>query len=488
MSDCSYDHIQEIQRLQKAIREIVDKKDHPLIGLQYQKGFSNTTRTKSYNKISSPLDVSSLHHVLHIDPDKKKALVEPRVTMKELVHSTLSYGLLPPVVPEFKGITVGGAIMGAAAESSSHLFGTFNDSCSSLEWLGGDGTLWDASPQHHKDLFYAIPGSYGSLGLLTKAEIPLIPAQPFIILTYHFFHTIDEGLFILQALMYSFNKPDFLDGLLFSPSLGVIIEGSYASSYHLPKRTPRCHLSFPGSMWYFQHVQTLAKEVKSPTYVEYMTTKEYLFRHDKGAFWMGAYLFNSTILSEFFQYGLRKKRPLPTTSNGFSLPKPHRLLQTVLSPYLDSQRLYSLLHRAEEWVNSRFIIQDFCLPESEVKPFIQHVMDTTAIFPLWLCPIKKADAEAFLSPHLLLKDSRDKWCINVGVYGSPCQPGSIQELTRSLEMEAHLHQGRKVLYSRSFYAEDEFWNIYSKERYDTFRKKLSAKGVWPDITAKVLSE
>jgi FAD/FMN-containing dehydrogenase len=39
--------------------------------------------------------------------------------MDKLVKATLKYGLVPPVVTEFPGITVGGAIQGAAAETSS---------------------------------------------------------------------------------------------------------------------------------------------------------------------------------------------------------------------------------------------------------------------------------------------------------------------------------------------------------------------------------
>ena len=47
--------------------------------------------------------------------------VEPRITMEELVRKMMPYGLTIPVVPEFKSITVGGAIMGMGGESASHL-------------------------------------------------------------------------------------------------------------------------------------------------------------------------------------------------------------------------------------------------------------------------------------------------------------------------------------------------------------------------------
>lgn len=38
--------------------------------------------------------------------------MEPQVSMEALCEITLEYGLLPKVVPEFRKITVGGAING----------------------------------------------------------------------------------------------------------------------------------------------------------------------------------------------------------------------------------------------------------------------------------------------------------------------------------------------------------------------------------------
>lgn len=39
--------------------------------------------------------------------------------MDALVEATVKHGLVPPVVPEFPGITVGGAYNGTGGESSS---------------------------------------------------------------------------------------------------------------------------------------------------------------------------------------------------------------------------------------------------------------------------------------------------------------------------------------------------------------------------------
>lgn len=46
--------------------------------------------------------------------------------MDRLVEETLKYGLIPPVVMEFPGITVGGGYSGTSGESSSFKHGFFD--------------------------------------------------------------------------------------------------------------------------------------------------------------------------------------------------------------------------------------------------------------------------------------------------------------------------------------------------------------------------
>lgn len=54
------------------------------------------------------IDVSSLNRVLKFDESKKTVLVEPNVSMDQLVDATLEQGFLPKVVMELPNITVGG--------------------------------------------------------------------------------------------------------------------------------------------------------------------------------------------------------------------------------------------------------------------------------------------------------------------------------------------------------------------------------------------
>src|SRR6516165_7837665 len=76
-----------------------------------------------------PVDISRLNRVLEIDVAARRCVAEPGVTFAELVRATLARGLVPTVVPELEGITLGGAVAGCSVESMSYRHGGFHDSC-----------------------------------------------------------------------------------------------------------------------------------------------------------------------------------------------------------------------------------------------------------------------------------------------------------------------------------------------------------------------
>jgi delta24-sterol reductase len=76
--------------------------------------YPNSIRCKKYNRAILPAEYSALENLITINPNKTSVRAGARVTMEALVDALLPHGLIPLVVPEFKGITVGGAINGAA--------------------------------------------------------------------------------------------------------------------------------------------------------------------------------------------------------------------------------------------------------------------------------------------------------------------------------------------------------------------------------------
>ncbi|KAB8219004.1 hypothetical protein BDV33DRAFT_204866 [Aspergillus novoparasiticus] len=67
-------------------------------------GSTNSTRTI---RRDCEVHIGDLHNVLHVDPTTRKAFVEPNVPKDRLLEATTEYGLVPPVLMEFPGITAG---------------------------------------------------------------------------------------------------------------------------------------------------------------------------------------------------------------------------------------------------------------------------------------------------------------------------------------------------------------------------------------------
>lgn len=106
------------------------------------------------------------------------------VSMGQLTATLNPLGWTIPVLPEIDDLTVGGLVMGTGIESSSHKYGLFQHICVSYELVLSDGSLIKCSKEENQDLFYAVPWSYGTLGILTAVEIKLIPAKKYVKLTY----------------------------------------------------------------------------------------------------------------------------------------------------------------------------------------------------------------------------------------------------------------------------------------------------------------
>lgn len=159
--------------------------------------------------------------------------------MGQITRMTVPMGLSLAVVAELDDLTVGGLINGYGIEGSSHIYGLFADTCVAYEIILADGRLVRATADNEfSDLFYAIPWSQGTLGLLVAAEIKLIEVGPYMKVTYK------PARGDLQELAQAYNDsyiprdgdqdnpekvPDFVETMIYSETEGVTMTGRYAS-------------------------------------------------------------------------------------------------------------------------------------------------------------------------------------------------------------------------------------------------------------------
>lgn len=145
--------------------------------------------------------------------------------MGQLSATLNPLGWTIPVLPEMDDLTIGGAVMGTGVESTSHRHGLLQHICVSYELVLNDGSVVTCSKDEKPDLYYSVPWSYGTVGILTSVEIKIVPAKKFVKLEYHPFKKMDS--FVEKFSQASKEKKEeFVEGIVFSENEGVLMTGN----------------------------------------------------------------------------------------------------------------------------------------------------------------------------------------------------------------------------------------------------------------------
>ncbi|KAK4250718.1 hypothetical protein C7999DRAFT_28801 [Corynascus novoguineensis] len=437
-------------------------------------GSSNSTRPPSTGNL---LDVSALNNVLSISKGDENSgyeswcLVEPNVPMDKLVEATLPYGLVPPVVMEFPGITVGGGFSGSSAESSSFRCGFFSDNVHEVEMILGNGEIVQASNDHHQDLFHAAAGALGTLGIVTAVRLRLVPAKAFVHVRYTRLATFLPDAIGQFRKMKAGATFEYLDAILYSKQHAVAITGT---SIHndLPEGARIQTFSDAADEWFYRHVrQRTARLAPGTEADEYVPLAEFLFRYDRGGFWVGEMGY------DYFHH----------------LIPFNRFTRWLLDDFSHTRTLYHALHATG--VTRELVVQDVTVPWDRAIELIDHLADDLDIWPLWLCPLGRARMPTFHpvtalsslsssatdtspdgsepapSPPPSLSDEM----LSIGVWGwGPRDRAAFIARNRGLEAKLEALGGRKWLYAHVFYSEDEFWRLYDRTWYEGLRDKYHA--------------
>lgn len=419
-------------------------------------GSTNSTQHRKVDP-NRVVDTSRLNHVFNVDTKTKTCLAEPNVAMDELVDAVAPYGLLPPVVMEFPGITVGGGFAGTAGESSGFKYGFFDSTINWVEMVLPDGGIVTASPTERKDLFYGAAGTLGTLGVATLFEIQLVEAKQYVELTYHPVGNVKEALDIMTAAT-KITANDFVDGIQYASDRGVIVTGRLTNDLTPGVSVQR--FSRARDPWFYIHVERTASRSLEPL-KEATPVRDYLFRYDRGAFWTGKYAF------EYF------------------ITPFNRITRWALDYFMHTRVMYHALHASGH--ASKYIVQDLLLPQRTAEELIHWVSESFGFWPLWLCPLKPGQ-EVAMHPHLADGDyDEDKTIrfVNIGVWGpGPTNYEAFVKVNRELERKVRELGGIKWLYAQAYYSEEEFWSIYDKKWYDALREKYHATYL-PNVYQKV---
>ncbi len=392
---------------------------------------------------TTPIDVSSLNQVLAIDPNGHTCTAEPGVSFANLISQTLRFGLIPTVVPELEGITIGGAVAGCSVESMSYRYGGFHDSCLEYELIDGTGSARTLSPKRSPELFHMLHGSYGTLGILTRLTFKLVPAMPFVRMEYRKLATLED----FEAEMLRLCESDefsFIDGIIHGPNQFVLCLGNfvekapYTSNYR----------------WLNIYYRSTLNRRE-----DYLTTKDYCFRYDTECHWI-----------------TKSIPPLEW--------KPVRLL--VGKMLLGSTNLIRWSGRLERLLSLKKrpdVVCDIFVPSRRFTEFFRWYEKEFQFYPLWIVPYRIPEMYPWVAAEHAAR-MKETLFMDCAVYGMPNNKPSI-DYSELLERKTHELDGIKTLISRNHYTEESFWKVYNQENYEAAKKKLDPNGLFPGIFEKL---
>ena len=420
---------------------------------------SNLFRARSVPAGHS-LDLSEFAGVRAIDVAGRRALVGGLTTYEDLVAATLRHRLVPLCVPQLKTITLGGAVSGVGIESAAFRNGVPHESVIAMDILTGAGEVVHATPDNeHADLFFGFPNSYGSLGYALLLEIELEPVEPYIALRHRRFATTDAATTaiaeIVQTRRFDGQQVDYLDGTIFGPAEVVLTLGRYTSAAEQPPS------DYTGQHIYYRSLQQRDTDL--------LTTEDYLWRWDTDWFWCSK--------------ALGAQHPLVRRL------WPKRYLRSdVYWKILAVERRHDVANTVRRVTGSpvrESVIQDIEVPLDRLAEFLDFFHRRVGILPVWLCPLRQRDPARRWPLYAF---DPDTVYVNVGFWSSVGrQRGSDPSdgaANRSIEQEVSRLQGKKSLYSTSYYSREEFDRIYGGAEGAALKARYDPAGRFPGLYDK----
>jgi FAD/FMN-containing dehydrogenase len=441
-----------------------EKKEALAVGLQHaqqaglqkirlEKATSNLFRPKTQGRRDKVLDVKDFNTVIDVDKQNLVAEVEGMTTYERLVDETLKYSCLPTVVPELKTITIGGALSGCGIESSSFRYGLVHETIQDMDILLGDGQIVScSSTNEHRDLFYAFPNTFGTLGYALKVSVKLIPAKKFVKLTH--LHFSDQKTFFssLKTLCLE-GTQDYIEGVIFHANEMVITLGEFVDEVPWVSNYRYRNI-------YYRSLQTRD--------TDYLTTLDYIWRWDPDWFWCSDVFFMQNPLMRF----LFGKWMLGSAQYG--------KVMRFFNRHTQLRSAFDYVYGKQE-----SIIQDISIPVDEAERFYEFFREKIGIQPIWICPTK---AYSTKDRYDFCPMDSEKLYLDFGFWKSIPSDREEGYYNRMIEKVTTQLGGFKSLYSSSYYTEEEFWSLYDQKRYDQIKKEYDPefrlRGLYEKCTTK----
>ncbi|MCS6935625.1 MAG: FAD-binding protein [Chitinophagales bacterium] len=408
--------------------------------------FTMSELVPAYKKTHYAIKMN-MRDIISIDTERRIIKAEPFVNMGQITAALNPRGWTLPVVPELDDLTVGGLINGFGVESSSHKYGLFQYIVAAVEIVTAEGKLLRCSPDEHADLFYNIPWSHGTLGLLVSAELRMVPCKPYVRVHYQPLTGLDNICAAFESASRN-TENEFVEMLQFDLDKAVLMTGTYSDRVQ-----PDGHYNPIGRWykpWFYKHVSTYLKN--NTEGVEYIPLRQYYHRHTRSLFWE---------MEEIIPFG---NHVWFRWLLGWALPP-----QISLLKYFETDTTRRLREKYH-------IVQDMLMPVKKLKLSLEYFHQHYQLYPLWICPMAVYDypnGEGFIHAHRLADGTTDNLFVDIGAYGTPKAAGfDGNNALRRLEQFVMENGGYQAMYARTLLSSDDFRRMFDHRGYDKLRDTL----------------
>lgn len=124
------------------------------------------------------LAMKSLDRILSVDQKGETVDLQAGVVWRNLVHHLIRWDLVPRVLTNNLGVTVGGTISMAGIGVASFLYGSQGDNVLDMDVVTGKGEIVTCSRTQNPELFWSVIAGLGQSAIMTRARLQLRRAAP----------------------------------------------------------------------------------------------------------------------------------------------------------------------------------------------------------------------------------------------------------------------------------------------------------------------
>ena len=162
------------------------------------------------------LDMSGMNKILKLDEDTLTITVEPGVILKDLIKYVEDRGYLYAPDPAEKGASIGGNVSTNAGGMRAVTYGVTRNYVLGLDLVKVDGTKISLGSKTYKyssglNLQQLVVGSEGTLGVITKITLKLLPLPEFTLNTVIAFDSLSQGIKNVNKIFKSHLDPTAIE-------------------------------------------------------------------------------------------------------------------------------------------------------------------------------------------------------------------------------------------------------------------------------------